>query len=252
MAPALVGQQVNYFDRDSAAYAVFRPEYDASLAESLAALSRGRATAIDVGCGNGQLARLLAKHYECVIALDLSENQLAYASGPANVQFTLGSAERLTVQDCSVDLIVAAQAAHWFDLPTFYAEAQRVGRDGAVIALLTYGVPSIQGPANAVLEQGYWNDLHHFWPTERRHVETGYADLLFPFQELRMRDFEYERQMTVNEFIAYVSTWSAFKEASDRGAGYQFDAFFERLREAWPDGEQQRVRWPLSTRTGLI
>ena len=41
--------------------------------------------------------------------------------------------------DASVDLVLVAQAAHWFDLPAFYAEVARVLRPGGVLAVWSSG-----------------------------------------------------------------------------------------------------------------
>ena len=40
--------------------------------------------------------------------------------------FRTSNAESLPFKSSSVQLITVSQAAHWFDLPTFYKEADRV------------------------------------------------------------------------------------------------------------------------------
>ena len=40
-----------------------------------------------------------------------------------------------------MDLVTVAQALHWFDVEAFYAEARRVARPGALIAVWTYPRP---------------------------------------------------------------------------------------------------------------
>lgn len=59
----------------------------------------------------------------------------------APIRFEVSTAESLgqalspAVPDASVDLITAANAAHWFDMPGFYAAAARVLKPGGSIAL---------------------------------------------------------------------------------------------------------------------
>lgn len=50
-----------------------------------------------------------------------------------------GTAEKLPFPDGSVDLLAAASAAHWFDVPKFLAEANRVLKPGGCMALLGFG-----------------------------------------------------------------------------------------------------------------
>jgi ubiquinone/menaquinone biosynthesis C-methylase UbiE len=55
--------------------------------------------------------------------------------------FSVGHAEKIDCPNSSVQLITAAQACHWFDLPKFYAEAQRVLVPGGFLALYGYHLP---------------------------------------------------------------------------------------------------------------
>src|SRR2546430_7849227 len=62
-------------------------------------------------------------------------------------------------------------AAHWLDLPPFYAEVRRVARPGAAVALVTYGILHVEGEAEAVVDHFYRDVVGPHWPYERRHVE---------------------------------------------------------------------------------
>jgi len=54
------------------------------------------------------------------------------------------------VEDGSVDLLVVATAAHWFDLPRFWARAAQVVRPGGTVALWTHrGLQIHPGTDNA-------------------------------------------------------------------------------------------------------
>ncbi|MEM6930541.1 MAG: class I SAM-dependent methyltransferase [Myxococcota bacterium] len=234
------------------AYARFRPTYPPELAEALAGRVSSRGQAVDVGCGNGQLAVLLAPHFERVVGLDRSTDQLAHAEAASNLTYVRGSAADTGLPDRSVDLIVAAQAAHWFDLAEFYAEVRRIGASGAAIALVSYGVPTLRDPLNGVFQRSYWQDLHRFWAPQRRHVETGYAELPFPFAEDAFPSFSIRRRLSVEEFVGYVITWSAYARARQDGELGSFDALFTRLRALWPAGVVKEVEWPIAVRTASV
>ena len=70
---------MNWFLDGGADYARFRPDYPAELARWLAGLCPSRASALDVGCGSGQLTGLLAEHFSHVTGMDPSAGQLVHA-----------------------------------------------------------------------------------------------------------------------------------------------------------------------------
>ena len=124
----------DYFSARSDAYIRYRPSYPPSLFKWLAGLTQSHSTAWDCGCGNGQAAIGLALYFEHVIATDPSRQQIEHALKHQRVSYSVASAEDSGIADCSVDLILAAQALHWFDFEKFYREARRVANPGSVIA----------------------------------------------------------------------------------------------------------------------
>ena len=66
--------------------------------------------------------------------------------------FRVGQSETLPFEDNSVDLVTCCQAIHWFDIPKFYQEANRILRPkGGVLAVYGY---HLTGPApNAGLKK---------------------------------------------------------------------------------------------------
>src|SRR4051812_14537823 len=116
----------DHFSTISARYAAYRPHYPAALVELLAMHAPARHLAWDVGCGTGQLSVALATRFDQVIATDPSAAQIAAASAAPRVTYRCEPAEASTLETQSCDLVVAAQAAHWFDWPRFVAEVARV------------------------------------------------------------------------------------------------------------------------------
>lgn len=242
----------NWFDGGGNAYALFRPEYPAGLSRFLAALAPARQRAVDVGCGNGQLTRQLGEHFHSVLGLDPSADQLDNAVPHPRVEYVLAPAERLPVADRSVDLLTAAQAAHWFDLPAFYREARRVAIDGGVLALVSYGVLRLS-PAGLQdrFDRFYRDEIGPYWPPARGLVDRGYADIPFPFDELRAPQMEIERAWELGEFLGYLSTWSAVRRVTEAGREDILHGFVQDLSALW--GEHRRpVTWPVNMRLGRI
>jgi len=65
----------NPFETGGADYARHRPTYPPALVDFLADHCARTELAVDVGCGNGQLSRLLTARFAKVIATDASADQ---------------------------------------------------------------------------------------------------------------------------------------------------------------------------------
>lgn len=212
-----------------------------------------RGHALDLGCGTGQLSVLLAGEFDRVTATDPSASQIASAGARGNIRYAIGTAEAIDLPPASVDLIVAAQAAHWFDLPAFYAEARRIAAPGAALALVSYGVPRLSGPAGARFAQFYWQDSHEHWPPDRAHVESGYRSLDFPFAERGLPTLTITRDWSLAELAGYVETWSAARRARKAGAGASIDRGMAEIGQLWGDpAAEHRVTWPLTARIATL
>jgi len=120
----------DHFSSASGRYAAYRPDYPAALFAWLADQCVERDTAWDCATGSGQAALGLAPHFSRVIATDASAEQIRHAEIHPAIAYRVAPAEASGLADRSVDLVTVAQAAHWFDLPRFYAEVTRVLKRG--------------------------------------------------------------------------------------------------------------------------
>jgi SAM-dependent methyltransferase len=145
-------QITNHFAEGGADYAAGRPTYPAALADYLAHVAPRRGLAWESGCGSGQLTLLLAERFDRVIATDASADQLAHAPAHPKVEYRCVTAESSGLPDGVADLAVSAQAAHWFDLPAYFAEVRRAARPGAIVAMVTYGLTVIDDKIDAVVQ----------------------------------------------------------------------------------------------------
>ena len=249
----MAGAFKDHFSTRSADYALYRPTYPPALADHLAALSPHRHVALDCGCGAGQLATLLAEEFDRVVAIDASPQQIGNAKSHDGVEYRVARAEATGLADASVDLITVAQAAHWFDLDAFYQEARRVLRPGGAIVLITYGVIEADSEVGDVLANFYFDVIGRFWPPERRHVETGYQSLPFPFSEEAAPNMAMTANWSLEELLGYVDTWSAVRNAEAALGREPYERFATELSAAWGDPKQRmEIRWPLSMRIGYV
>jgi SAM-dependent methyltransferase len=245
----------DHFSQVAVAYAAHRPSYPAELVDYLASLAPARHLAWDAGCGSGQLAVLLADVFERVIATDASADQIAQATAHPGVEYRRASAEASGLPAGVVDLATAAQAAHWFDLPAYYAEVRRVARPGAIVALVSYGVVAAGADLDAVIQPFYRDVLAPYWPPERWHVDDGYRSLPFPFEELDTPVFEIRRDWQLADLVGYIGTWSAVWALQQAAGPDGFATFRREIASTWGGGPAARVRpvrWPLALRVGRV
>jgi SAM-dependent methyltransferase len=243
----------DHFSGHAGTYAAARPRYPAALYEWLAGQCARRELAWDAGCGNGQATLSLAAHFRHVIGTDPSAAQIAQAEPVPNVEYRVEPAEAPTLGDACVDLVTVAQALHWFDQERFDDAVRRVSRPGGVITAWTYGLSKVDAAVDRVFLRLYDDILGAYWPPERRHVESGYATLPFPFERIEAPDFEMRCDWTLPQYMAYLRSWSATQRyLREKGEDplVLVEAEFER---AWGDAQRVRtVRWPLGVRVGRV
>lgn len=243
---------VDHFQGVTQHYLKYRPSYPAALFDWLAQRCSQHELAWDCGTGNGQAAVSLAQHFQCVLATDASAAQIAVATAHERVEYRLAPAENSGLEPESVDLLIVAQALHWFDLERFYAEARRVRKPTGIVAVWCYGIVELEGDAtNQLLQHFYHQVVGPYWPAEREHVQTGYRQLPFPFTPIEAPAFTMQVTWTRAQLMGYLRSWSATGRYQAAHAVDPVLAFEQAISSAWGDAERGRlVSWPLSLRVG--
>jgi SAM-dependent methyltransferase len=123
-------------------YARYRPSYPGAALDLLSArcgLVAGARVA-DIGSGTGILSALLLERGAQVFAVEPNDAMRACAearlAGRTGFSSVKASAEATTLPAGTIDLLVAAQAFHWFDAQRAREEALRIVKAGAWGALL--------------------------------------------------------------------------------------------------------------------
>lgn len=119
-------------------YAKYRPSYPSPAIDAvLNGLGNPAALlAADIGAGTGISSRLLADRTVRVIAIEPNAAMRDAAEPHPLVRFAEGSAEKTGLDAASVDLVLCAQAFHWFRPAESLAEFARILRSRGRVAIV--------------------------------------------------------------------------------------------------------------------
>uniref|UniRef100_A0A6A7G8P1 Methyltransferase DDB_G0268948 n=2 Tax=Hirondellea gigas TaxID=1518452 RepID=A0A6A7G8P1_9CRUS len=174
---------------------------------------------VDVGCGSGQSCHQFAEHFDTVVGVDISPDQLQQGRERykhlLNVSFVEGSAEDLPFAASSVDVITVCAAAHWFQLQNFYRQVDGVLRPGGVLAVYSYwnAYPIYNSICLRDTIMQVWEGLG-FWPQQHQHLRTGYTALPAAYADdvyvsAAEGGFEVSHPSDLAGLLGYCSSWSA-------------------------------------------
>eukprot|EP00842_Homolaphlyctis_polyrhiza_P005385 jgi/Hompol1/5848/HPOL_004737-RA len=217
-------------DFNSASYASFRPDYPPSLFAHILKFHRSHPeaatdTALDVACGTGQASLGLTESFKSVIGTDISEAMLASAAKHPKISYHLSRAERFpdVIAPGSIDLITVAEAAHWLDMPQFYANCAAALKPSGTVAIWGYSYFTVDGhPELTQLHQEYAHGLlGPYWDKRRYLLDAHYSDPSFsttPFSVFQRETFPSDssdiamtKTWSITGIANYLRTWSAYK-----------------------------------------
>ena len=238
------------FSTGSHEYSKYRPKYPPGVYESIKHNLTSFDNAWDCGTGNGQVANELAKFFSKVEATDISENQLKNAVRKNNINYSIQPAEKTNFKSRQFNLIISAQAVHWFDFEKFYAEVKRCINPEGIIVLLGYGLFHSNSETNLVISDLYNNIIGSYWDPERRYLDKNYRTIPFPFEEITTPEYEQKYQWSIEHLLGYLRTWSAVKHYENSNQVDPIYIIEPRLRKAF--GESNEVVFPIIFRMGKM
>ena len=239
----------DHFSGHSSSYAAYRPTYPNALFRFLADCCAQHHLAWDCATGNGQAALMLAAHFEKVLATDASEAQIQVAASDPKITYLVSPAEASGLDDDSIDLITVAQALHWFDIPGFFDEAQRVLTPAGVLAVWSYERCLIDADIDEVFNEFLEDIVGPYWPPERELVDDGYRAIELPMPMISAPDFAMKAHWSADEMLGYLLTWSASQRYMKDQGSDPVALIADRLRAVW-GSDSREVSWPLNIKIG--
>ncbi len=226
-------------------YLNFRPDYPEALYTYIFSKVKCFETAWDCATGNGQVAKILARHFKRVEATDISEAQLKLAVAMENIRYSQAPAEHTTFPDHHFDLITVGQALHWFDLPTFFKEVKRVGKYDAYVATWGYALLWVDPEIDQRFHHYYHSIVGPYWDEARKHIETEYAAIHFPFDVVETAHFTFTVSWSLQQFIGYLRSWSATQQYMRVKKEDPLVDFEKELQILWPHHVYKAVHFPI-------
>jgi SAM-dependent methyltransferase len=161
------------------------------------------------------------------------------------VSLAVEPGESTALLDASVGLVAVAQALHWFDLPAFFAECDRVLAPGGLLAAWGYG-DFDPPPGMEEAFAAFRRDIAGDWPLGRSLVDAHYAVFDWPFERCEAPVLALEVAWPFERAMAYLSSYSSVVRHRARTGVDPVERHRAALAAAWGDPSATRtIRWPL-------
>ena len=149
------------------------PEYEEQIIPLALEELAGRHIVLDVGCGDGQIARALAKQGSSVLGIDPTQLHIDLANERAGgPTYMLGNATKLPVADASQDAVVACLVfEHIDEVDTAIAEVSRVLKPGGQFSFFL-NHPLLQTPGSGWIDDFILDPPEQYWRIGAYLVET--------------------------------------------------------------------------------
>lgn len=239
------------FSKQADVYAKYRPSYPGKLFDFIINHVKQKNIAWDCATGNGQSAKELSPHFQKVYATDISQKQIGNAYQANNIIYSIQPAEQTNFEDGSMDLVTVAQALHWFNFEKFYNEVKRITKPGSWLSVWMYSLLRISPAIDNIIEKYHFETMKDYWDNERKYVDSNYATVPFPFEEIKTPVFSSEYDWTIEELEGYLNTWSALQKYISTHDYNPVPELVNTIKPHWK-GQKMRIIFPIHMRMAPV
>jgi SAM-dependent methyltransferase len=189
------------FTERAADYVKYRPTYPAGAIDAIlhGLGSPDRLVAADIGAGTGISARLLADRGVRVTAVEPNAAMRQAAEAHPGVHWHDSTAEATGLPDGSVDLVICAQAFHWFNQRMAVAEFHRIARPAGRLVLMWNSRDTGDALTRAYVDAIREANGEH--PAERRELDRGVIEAEGLFSPPRLETFTHWQDLDCEGLI---------------------------------------------------
>jgi SAM-dependent methyltransferase len=234
-------QSVERFSNRIENYVRYRPGYPPAIVELLRRECGLDSNAViaDIGSGTGKLSELFLENGNVVIGIEPGSGMRAAAesilAGYRKFQSVVGTAEGTTLDDSSVDFIVAGQAFHWFDPITSKTECKRILKPDGWVALIWNERQTDTTPFLRAYEQLLLT-LGTDYPVVRHENASAATENFFAPRKPRIATFPNYQQFDFESLKGRLLSSSYTPEAEDPRFGPMLTQLEEIFREFQEEG----------------
>ncbi len=196
------------FEAGSDIYERSRPGYPDVAVDHLASVT-GITTGsrvLDLAAGTGKLTRQLhARRAACVAIEPSASMRQVFARMVPGVPVVGATAEQIPVAAGTMDVVVAAQAFHWFDAPVALAEIARVLGPGGWLALIWNERDESDPMVAELVRISKWDTSAPYPVGMDFGPVVGRSQLFHPMQRIK---FEWEQSLDRESFVDQVASRS--------------------------------------------
>ncbi|NRA67284.1 MAG: class I SAM-dependent methyltransferase [Pseudobacteriovorax sp.] len=142
------------FNKHAEAYQKARGKitYPDELYEYLAGITRGKESALDIGCGNGVSTFRLQPYFDHVEGVDLGDQLIEKAKlNYKGIDFRVSRSENY-LPDRTYDLVTSATSFYWMDRPKICQNLEKLLNPGGVFCAYKYDWTLVYGPLRNLVE----------------------------------------------------------------------------------------------------
>ncbi|MEO0544202.1 MAG: class I SAM-dependent methyltransferase [Pseudomonadota bacterium] len=183
---------------------IHRPPYAAQIFKSIVEHAPATDRLLDLGCGEGKVARPLASVFQEVVAVDPSQNMIALGQSLAggdqpNIQWIAATAEEAPLSG-RFDVVTFASSIHWMDPEVLFGKLRDHLTKDHILAIISGDTPH-----DPPWEQG-WQQLLENWVP----IATGR-----PYGSQEWRNSRDKHLTYLNEIQSYEFQSEPFRQSID-------------------------------------